>query len=44
MSKTRFNETSPTLRPRPKISDFEIQEMIGIGNFGKVHKAWNNKE
>jgi serine/threonine protein kinase len=44
MSQHRLNETSPLLRPRPKVSDFEIQELIGIGNFGTVHKAWNNKD
>ena len=44
MSQHRLNETSPLLRPRPKVSDFEIQELIGIGNFGTVHKACNNKD
>ena len=28
---------------RPKISDFEINEVVGIGNFGKVYKAYNKK-
>jgi serine/threonine protein kinase len=28
---------------RPKITDFELGEIIGIGNFGKVYKAWNKK-
>ena len=27
--------------PKPKISDFEIGEIVGIGNFGKVYKAFN---
>ena len=27
--------------PKPKISDFDIGEVIGIGNFGKVFKAIN---
>ena len=36
---------SPGLRKtKPKITDFEIQECIGIGNFGAVHKAINKKE
>ena len=26
---------------KPKISDFELQEVIGLGNFGKVIKAFN---
>jgi len=29
---------------KPKISDFDIQEVVGIGNFGEVHKAFNKKE
>lgn len=43
-------EESPILREqkkekavKPKITDFDIFEVIGIGNFGKVHKAFNNK-
>ena len=28
---------------KPKITDFELMEVVGIGNFGKVHKAFNNK-
>jgi classical protein kinase C len=28
---------------KPKITDFDIMEVVGIGNFGKVHKAFNNK-
>ena len=36
---------SPGLKKvKPKITDFEIQECIGIGNFGEVHKAINKKE
>ena len=26
---------------KPKISDFDLQEVVGIGNFGKVNKAYN---
>ena len=26
------------------ISDFQIQELVGTGNFGKVHKALNLKQ
>ena len=29
---------------KPKVTDFEIKEVIGIGNFGKVHYARNKKE
>ena len=29
---------------RPKITDFDLQEIVGIGNFGKVHKAYNNRD
>ena len=29
--------------PKPKITDFEIHEVVGIGNFGKVYKATNKK-
>ncbi|MGB1599220.1 MAG: hypothetical protein ACPIOQ_41105, partial [Promethearchaeia archaeon] len=29
---------------KPKITDFELEGVIGIGNFGKVHKAFNKKE
>ena len=28
---------------KPKITDFEIYEVIGMGNFGKVQKAYNKK-
>jgi serine/threonine protein kinase len=28
---------------KPKITDFDIMEVVGIGNFGKVHKAYNKK-
>lgn len=31
------------LHPKPKITDFEIDKIIGIGHFGKVQKAWNKK-
>lgn len=26
---------------KPKINDFEIECTVGVGNFGKVHKAFN---
>jgi len=29
---------------KPKITDFDILEVVGIGNFGEVHKAFNKKE
>ena len=29
---------------KPKYEDFELQGIVGIGNFGKVHKAYNTKE
>lgn len=29
---------------RPKISDFEVQQVIGVGNFGRVHKAFNIRD
>ena len=29
---------------RPKITDFELKEVVGIGNFGKVHKAYNKRD
>ena len=44
-------ESSPLLRvlkkektPKPKITDFDLMEVVGIGNFGKVHKAFNKKQ
>ena len=44
------HDQSPGLREmkiekkvKPKITDFELYEVIGIGNFGRVHKAYNNK-
>lgn len=32
-----------THKEKPKRADYEIQEMIGAGNFAKVFKAYNNK-
>ena len=32
-----------TKQKKPKITDFELQEVVGMGNFGKVHKAFNKK-
>ena len=29
---------------KPKITDFEMQEVVGIGGFGRVYKAINKKE
>jgi len=29
---------------KPQITDFDILEVVGIGNFGKVHKAFNKRE
>mmetsp|Transcript_1238 Transcript_1238/g.1430 ORF Transcript_1238/g.1430 Transcript_1238/m.1430 type:complete len:89 (+) Transcript_1238:3460-3726(+) len=29
---------------KPKITDFEIKQVIGIGNFGKVFQAYNTKD
>lgn len=29
---------------KPKITDFELEGVIGIGNFGKVHQAFNKRE
>lgn len=26
---------------KAKITDFEIECTVGVGNFGKVHKAYN---
>ena len=38
-------EQEPSAAPvKPKIEDFDLQEVVGIGNFGKVHKAYNNRE
>ena len=31
-------------KPRPKITDFKIEGVVGVGNFGKVHKAYNLRE
>jgi hypothetical protein len=49
-----YTANSPTLvkekaaalerRNKPKITDFEVRQVIGIGNFGKVHFAINKKE
>jgi len=42
--------TSSPMRPqepkpaKPKITDFELEGVVGIGNFGKVHKAYNKRE
>jgi serine/threonine protein kinase len=37
-------EPPSALLPKSKISDFELKEVVGIGNFGKVHKAFNLKK
>ena len=29
---------------KPKITDFELEGIIGFGNFGKVHKAYNKRD
>ena len=29
---------------KPKIEDFEVKEMVGVGHFGKVYKAINKAE
>jgi serine/threonine protein kinase len=29
---------------KPKISDFDLDVIIGVGNFGKVYKAFKKKE
>ena len=42
-SAKKQKESSPLVKP--KVSDFDLQEVVGIGNFGKVHKAYNrNRE
>ena len=38
-----LREVKTAKKVKPKITDFEIYEVIGIGNFGKVHKALNTK-
>jgi hypothetical protein len=30
--------------PKPKITDFEIDKVIGVGHYGKVSKAWNKRQ
>lgn len=27
--------------PKPKLTDFNLSEVIGVGNFGRVVKAYN---
>ena len=46
-SPTSIKEKGLSPEPRkikPKITDFDILEVVGIGNFGEVHKAFNKKE
>lgn len=31
-------------KTKPKITDFKIEGIVGVGNFGKVHKAINLRE
>lgn len=38
-----LRETKKVKVVKPKISDFDLMEIVGIGNFGKVHKAFNKK-
>lgn len=37
-------KTSKAKLYKPKIQDFELDVIVGIGNFGKVYKAYNKKE
>ena len=36
-------EPTSALLQKSKIQDFDLNEVIGIGNFGKVHKAYNHR-
>ena len=29
---------------KPKIADFDLEMVVGVGNFGKVHKAFNRDQ
>ena len=42
--KVKIEPDSPLILKKPQIGDFSLQEIIGIGNFGKVHKAYNNRD
>ena len=33
-----------TKQEKPKISDFELEGVIALGNFGTLHKAFNKRE
>ena len=43
-SAKKEQEAPPIPLVKPKIEDFVIQEVVGIGNFGKVHKALNQRD
>ena len=37
-------QVEPARPVKPTITDFEIEGVVGIGNFGKVHKAYNTRD
>jgi len=36
-------EQTPVKKEKPRLEDFELRDAVGIGNFGKVYKAFNKK-
>lgn len=43
VSAAKEKEPESLIFVKPKIDDFDLHQIIGIGTFGKVHKAYNRK-